>query len=825
MTSSPIPHPGDPRRSGASLEGFGRDLRLAVRVLAKSPGFTAAAVVCLALGIGAVAAVFGVFDAVLLRALPFREPDRLLALLSADEHGDRLPLSVPEFRDLAAERAVFSQVAAGAPGFVNLTGVDEPAQLVCAYVTAGFFPTLGVDPVLGRAFRAEEELPANRRVVLLTDGIWRRRFGADPRIVGRKVTLSDQPYTVVGVLPAGFQTSIFPAEPEVWMPLAMAADKVPPRDLRGLRLLARLAPGVSLDGARAAADTLTRRFRADYPQVYKDRSWRVRPLPIYELLVGNVRLGLTVLFAAVGLVLLIACANVANLMLARATAREKEVALRTALGAGRGGLVRQFLAEALVLAAAGAALGLLLAWWALRALVALNPEKLPRLHEIGLGGRAVLFTTAVAVATAVGFGLVPALRASRAQHDLLKEGGKTSSVGTGRNRLRSALVVAEIALSLVVLVGAGLVVRSVQRLERVDPGFRADGVLTFQVFLSPGRYPKELQRAAAAARLLAGISALPGVERAGVTNILPLGAARVTIDTAVENRPVAPGEAPLQVDWRSASAGYFEALRIPLLEGRTFTAGDVAGAPDVAVIDDSLALRYWPHASALGHRLSLDTGAGPAKWLTIVGVVRNVRVAGLDVDAGSEVYTPFAQVPRQLLAFTVRAKGDPLALAASARRAVHAVDANLPVERVSTMSELVARSIAGRRSYALLLAVFAGVALALVSVGVYGVMSYSVVRRVQEIGIRMALGARRGEVLTMVVAQGMALAGLGIGVGLALALAASRLVASLLYGVGATDVSTFAGVTAVLAALALLACWLPARRATRVDPMVALRAE
>jgi len=824
MTSSSTAAPDGSRSSGVSLEGLGRDLRLAARVLAKSPGFTAAAVLCLALGIGAVAAVFGVFDAVLLRALPFRQPDRLLALLSADERVDRLPLSVPEFRDLQVERAVFSQVAAGTPGFVNLTGVDEPAQLIGAYVTAGFFQTLGVDPVLGRAFRPEEELPANRRVVLLTDGLWRRRFGADPRIVGRKVSLSDQPFTVVGVLPPGFQTSIFPGEPDVWMPLALP-DKVPPRTLRGLRLVARLAPGVTLDGAPAAADTLTRRFRADHPQDYQDRSWRIRAIPMYELLVGNVRLGLTVLFAAVGLVLLIACANVANLMLARATAREKEVALRTALGAGRGGLVRQFLAEALVLASAGAALGLLLAWWALRALVALDPEKLPRIHEIGLGGRAVLFTAAVAVLTAVGFGLVPALRGSRAQHDLLKEGGKTSSVGTGRNRLRSALVVAEIALSLVVLAGAGLVMRSVERLERVDPGFRSDGVLTFQVYLPASRYPKELQRAAAADRLLAAVAALPGVERAGLTNILPLGAARVAIDAAIENRPLAPGEAPQQVDWRSASAGYFEAPGIPLLAGRTFGPGDVAGAPAVAVVDDELAARYWPHESALGHRLSLDTGGGPVQWMTIVGVVKNVRAAGLDVDAGPEVYTPFAQAPRQLLAFTVRGKGDPAALAAAARRAVHGIDANLPVERVATMRELVDRSIAGRRSYALLFAVFAGVALALVSVGVYGVMSYSVVRRVQEIGIRMALGARRGEVLKMVVAQGMALAGLGIAVGLGLALAASRLVASLLYGVGATDAATYAAVAALLAALALLACWLPARRATRVDPMVALRAE
>ncbi len=824
MTPTPTPISSDERRSGAAFETLGRDLRLAFRVLARSPGFTAAAVLCLGLGIGAVAAVFGVFDAVLLRALPFQEPSRLVTVMGQDERNPRLPLSLPEFVDLRDQRGVFSQVAAGNAAFVNLTGVDEPAQLICAYASAGFFPLLGVQPALGRVFRPEEELAANRHVAVLTDGIWRRRFGADPGIVGRKVTLSDQPYTVIGVLKDDFHAGIFPAEPDLWLPLTLVTGRVPPRDFRGLTVTARLAPGVSVAGARAAMDALSQRFKTDYPQIYHGRhAWHLVPVPLYELLVGDVRLSLTVLFAAVGLVLLIACANVANLMLARATAREKEVALRTALGAGRGGLIRQFLAEALVLAAAGAGLGLLLAWWALKALVALNPQKLPRLHEIALGGRAVLFTAVVAVATAVAFGLVPALRGSRAGHDLLKEGGKTASVGTGRHRLRSALVVAEIALSLVVLVGAGLVIRSVQRIEHVDPGFRADGVLTFQVFLSPGKYLKDPQRAAVAARLLDRLRALPGVARAGLINSLPMGQVRVLIDAIVENRPTAPNESPPQVDWRSVSPGYFEAMAIPLVTGRVFSDSDAAGTLDTVVVDDSLAKRFWPGESALGKRMKLNDGQG--KWLTVVGVVKNVRALGLDVDSGQEIYTPWAQVPRQLLAFALRTRGEPLALVSAARQAVHGVDADLPVERVSTMNEVVARSLVGRRSYALLLAVFAVVALALVSVGVYGVMSYSVVRRVQEIGIRMALGARRAEVLKMVVGQGMALAGLGIGVGLALALASSRLVASLLYGVSSTDVLTFAAVTLVLLALALLACWLPARRATRVDPMVALRAE
>ncbi len=825
MTSSPPPIAAEPS-SGSLLENFGRDLRLAVRVLAKSPGFTAAAVLCLGLGIGAVAAVFGVFDAVLLRALPFHQPDRIVGVLGQDERNPRLPLSMPEFLDLRDQRGVFSQVAAGNAAFVNLTGVDEPAQLLGAYASAGFFPLLGVQPALGRTFRPEEEVAANRHAVVLTDGIWRRRFGADPRVIGRKVTLSDQPYTVIGVLKDDFHAGIFPAEPDLWLPLTVATGKLPPRDFRGLTVTARLAPGVSVGTAVAAMNALSERYKRDFPQTYRGRhAWHLVPVPLFELLVGNVRLGLTVLFAAVGLVLLIACANVANLMLARATAREKEVALRTALGAGRAGLIRQFLTEALVLAGAGAALGLLLAWWALKGLVALNPQKLPRLHEIALGGRAVAFTAVVAVATAIAFGLVPALRGSRAGHDLLKEGGKTSSVGTGRHGLRSALVVAEIALSLVVLVGAGLVIRSVQRIEQVDPGFNAPGVLTFQVFLSPGKYIKDPDRAAIAARLLDRLRALPGVARTGLVNSLPLGQVRVLIDALIENHPLAPNESAPQVDWRSASPGYFEAMGIPLVAGRVFADSDAAGTPGVAVVDDSLARRFWPNESPLGKRLRLDTGSGQVNWLTVVGVVKNVRALGLDVDAGQEIYTPFAQVPRQLLAFAVRTSGDPLALVNAARQAVHGVDANLPVEKVSMMTEVVERSLVGRRSYAILLALFAAVALALVSVGVYGVMSYTVVRRVQEIGIRMALGARRAAVLQMVVTQGMALAGVGIGLGLALALASSRLVQSLLFDVSSTDVPTFAAVTATLLALALLACWLPAMRATRIDPMVALRAD
>ena len=809
------------------MEALARDVRLAVRVLARTPGFTAAAVLCLGLGIGATSAVWSVVQTVLLRALPYEEPERVVTVWERGEEGpERLPVSVPELFDLREQRGVFAEVSLVTATFLNLTGDGEPERLTTGRASANFFSLLGVPTQLGRTFEPQEGTAGNHRVAVLSAGLWRRRFGADRDILGRSLTLGDEPFTVVGVLPDGFRFQRFPDEPDLWTPIVLDPAKSPPRDARTFGCLARLAPGVTLERARAEMTVLARRFRADYPQFYPDKEWRIELNSLQEVMVMDVRTSLLVLFAAVVLLLLIACSNVANLLLARAAARGKEVALRTAIGASRGGLVRQFLAEALVLAACGGALGLALAWWSTRILVALDPEKLPRVKEIGLDGASIAFTAALVLATAVLVGLLPALRASRAPlNDVLKEGGKTSGMGSSRHSLRGALVVVEMALAVVVLVGAGLVARSLARLVGQDPGFRTRGVLTFEVFTTMARYPQDPLRAALAEQLLERLRALPGVERAALINGLPLASTGLLLERVVEDRPPAPGTSPPLADWRIASPGYFEALGIPLVEGRTFTVRDQAGGVEVAVVDESLARSEWPRESALGKRLKLNRPDGKGGLLTIVGVVRPVRAQGLEKDPGEQVYTPWAQTPRAMMSVVLATAGDPLQLASQVRQAVWSVDRDLSVERVRPLDDVVAEAMAGRRSYTLLLAFFAAAALLLVVVGVYGVMAYSVVQRAQEIGIRMALGARRATVLKLIVGQGLALAGLGVLTGTLAAFWASRFIAGTLYGVAATDAATFAAVIALLLALALASAYLPARRATRVDPVVALKAE
>ncbi|HEV7785153.1 MAG TPA: ADOP family duplicated permease, partial [Thermoanaerobaculia bacterium] len=594
------------------MEALVRDVRLAVRVLARRPGFTAAAVLCLGLGIGATSAVWSVVQAVLLRALPYAEPERLVAVWGRGEKGsERLPVSVPEFLDLRAQRGVFAEVSLLVGSFLNLTGDGEPERMATGRVSANFFSLLGVPTQLGRTFEPQEGTAGTHRVAVLSAGLWRRRFGADRGILGRSLTLGDEPFTVVGVLPDGFRYQRFSDEPDLWTPIVLDPAKSPPRDARIFGCMARLAPGVTLERARAEMAVLARRFRTDYPQLYPDKEWRIELNPLHEVTVMDVRTFLLVLFAAVVLLLLIACSNVANLLLARAAARGKEVALRTAIGASRGSLVRQFLAEALVLATCGGALGLAIAWWSTRILVVLNPEKLPRVGEIGLDGASVAFTAALVLATAVLVGLLPALRASRAPlNDVLKEGGKTSGMGSRRQRLRGALVVVEIALAVVVLVGAGLVARSLARLAGEDPGFRTRGILTFEVFTTVARYPQDPQRAALADQLLERLRALPGVERAALINGLPLASTGLLLERVAENRPPAPGTSPPLADWRIASPGYFEALGIPLVEGRTFTVRDQAGGVEAAVVDESLARREWPGESALGKRLKLNRPDG-----------------------------------------------------------------------------------------------------------------------------------------------------------------------------------------------------------------------
>ncbi|MGD2115812.1 MAG: ABC transporter permease, partial [Acidobacteriota bacterium] len=759
------------------------------------------------------------------------EPDRLVMVwgqMLADDRTE-LPASGAELRDYREMAESLDGVAAIVNRYVNLTGEGQPERLVAARVSAGLFPMLGAEAAHGRTFLPEEDRRGDHRVAVLSDGLWRRRFGADPGIVGDKILLSDEPFTVVGVMPPDFELQFEAFEHELWIPVAIDWDNLPPRDFRGLRVLGRLAPGVGLEQARAEMDTIAARFQQDWPEIYPpDSGWGLRLVPLQEQIVGDVRPALAVLMGLVGLVLLIACTNVANLLLARAADRSKEVSIRAAVGAGRGDLLRQLLAESVLLAATGAVLGLLLAAASLRVLRAVDPADLPRVGEVGIDGGVLLFTLGVALLTGLLFGLVPALRASRPDlQKTLKEGGKTDA-GAGGGRLRSALVVAEVALALVVLVGAGLMVRSFLGLSRVDPGFDPDHLLTAQLYLSPTRYPEGHQKVAYGERLLERLRSLPGVRHAGAVSGLPMSEVQLIVETEVEGDVRNAQAARPAFDWRPVSPGYFRALGISLVEGRAFDERDHAEAQPVAVVGEDLARRFWPGENPVGKRLKLLAGQprGP-EWRTVVGVVGHIRALSLEGgEAVGQVYTPMAQSPLPFFSVAVRTEGgDPLSLAPEVRQAVWSVDGDQPVENVRTMEQILAEAAAGKRGYALLLSVFAGVALVLAVVGVYGVMAYSVARRTQEIGLRMSLGAGRPDVLGLVVRQGTLLAAAGLVVGGVIALGSGRFLAGLLYGVSSHDPGTFAGVVLLLGGLAVLASLVPAYRATRVDPIVCLRAE
>ena len=811
---------------------LGRNLRFAVRSLSRSPGFAVAAVMSLALGIGANSAVYSVVRSVLLEPLPYASPERLVMVWGemAGEQRDEIPASGAEFRDYREMAGSFDALAAVVNRYLNLTGDGDPERLVAARVSAELFPLLGAEAAVGRTFTPEEDELGSHRVVVLSHGLWSRRFGADPELVGDKILLSDEPFTVVGVMPPDFEFRFGAFEHELYVPIAIDWQNLPPRDFRGLRLIGRLAPGVSLEEAEAEMATVARRFAEEHPDHYPEASgWGVRLVPLHEQIVGDVGPALLVLLGLVALVLLIACANVANLLLVRAAHRAKEVSIRAAVGAGRGAIVRQLLTESLVLAGAGGLLGLGFALLGVRLLKALEPEELPRLAEVGVDAQVLLFTLAVALGTGLLFGLVPALRASRPDlQRTLKEGGKTDAPGGGQGRLQGAIVVAEVALALVVLVGAGLMVRSFLGLAAVDPGFDGDDVLTAQLYLSPTRYPEGHQKTAYGERLLERLRAVPGVRQAGAVSGLPLSEVQMIVETEVEGDLRAEGAARPAFDWRPVSPGYFEALGVPLVEGRAFDRRDHAEALPVAVVDQELARRFWPGQSPIGRRLQLLAGQprGP-EWRTVVGVVGSVRALSLEGDeAVGQVYTPMAQAPLPFFSVALRtAGGDPEALAPALREAVWSVDPDQPVEAVRPMGEILSEATAGRRAYALLLAAFAGVALVLSLIGVYGVLAYSAARRRQEFGLRMALGASRGAILGLVLRRGLVLAVLGLALGAAVALAASRFLSGLLYGVDPADPATYVVVALVLGALVLLASLLPALRSTRVHPVVSLRAE
>ncbi|CAN5390391.1 ABC transporter permease [soil metagenome] len=808
-----------------------QDLRYAVRTLLKNPGFTCAALIALALGIGANTAIFSVVNAVLLRPLQFEHQERLVSIygVSANSDGGRFPLSYPDFVDYQKGAQSLQYIAAySLTGTSLVNSSDEPESLSGAVASAELFPLLGVAPKSGRVFTREEDKPGAAPVIVLSEGLWQRRFNSDTEIVGRHITIGGRSTTVLGVMPADFKFPVDALKVDYWMPLAAdpgAAAFIERRGGRFLNAVAGLKPGVTIDGAEAELNTIAANLEKQYPG---NTGVRAEVLSLREDLVGDIRPALLVLLGAVILVLLIACANVANLLLARATARGREMALRSALGASRARVMRQLLQESVLLALTGGALGLLLALRGIDLLVALSPDNIPRVKEIALDSRVLLFTLGVSLVTGIGFGIAPALQASNTDlNETLKEGGRGSTTGRRRQLTRSLLVISEVALSLMLLVGAGLLIKSFVRLLKNDPGYDTKRVLTVNVPLSRTKYPQPEGQANFFQQVLERLSVLPGVEAVGATNLLPLSGNDSISTFTIEGRPpVVPGQEP-DARQQTISPDFFRALSIPLRQGRDFTARDTATQTLVIIVNETFARRFFPGENPIGKRIRLDNEAAENKPpREIVGIVGDTRHGGLGGTSYASYYFPYLQRPARNMTLAVRSNtSDPAALTASVRNALRELDRNQLIGEAQTMNTLVSRTVAPRRFNMLLLGVFALIALVLAAVGIFGVMNYAVTQRTHEIGIRLALGAQKIDVLRLIVGSGMKLILIGVSLGLAGAFASTRVMASLLYGVSATDTFVFTGISALLAFVALVACYIPARRATKVDPMIALRYE
>ncbi len=798
------------------------DLRQALRFLLKAPGFTALVVIVLALGIGATTAIFSIVNGVLFKPLPFGDPSRLVALQVATR-GEPDDVSYPDVRDWAEAKTI-DRVAAYAENGATLTGVGEAESLPVVAVAGDFFETLGVSPLRGRWLTAADDVKGGARFMVISEALWTRRFARADDVIGRAVTLDGQPATIVGIMPASFEFP-FDAEPvQAWLPthaLSLTAQFADQRGASFLRGVGHLRAGATLSQANAELATIAARLAAQYPESNRNRTVSVVPLQL--VLVHDYQTGLFVLFATVGLVLLIACANVANLLLARGTARRREMAIRTALGASRGRLVRQLLTEAAVLAFVGGGAGLLLASWCEAALVAASPMDIPRLHGVRLDGAVLVFTLAISMLTAIAFGIVPALQASRTEAgDTLKDEGRGSSGGRS-GRVRQTLIIAEIALSFVLLAGAGLLVRSLLHLQQVDPGFVADHAASIDLMLPQARYPDAAANTAFYRRLLDRVHAIPGVATAGISTTLPLSGSSIGVGFAVEGREDDTVHAQTSPRFFAVSPDYFTAMRIRLLQGRAFSEHDTDTSPEVAIVSAAIAQRFWPGTSAIGKRVKLNYNK--SGWREVVGVVADVKGSTLVEPATGAVYAPFPQTPWPFMSAITRTAGDAAGVSSALRAAVPAIDPMLAPPEVKLLTTYVDHATATSRFTAALIGSFAGLALLLAGFGLYGIMSHHVAQRQREIGIRMALGAQVADVRSLVAAQALALGAVGIGLGLAGALAATRALHSLLFGVGTADPATFGGVCAVLASVVCAAAYLPARRATRVDPMTALRAD
>ncbi len=805
------------------METLWQDLRYGLRMLRAKPSFAVVAILALALGIGANTAIFSVVNAVLLSPLPFPQPEQLAMVWldnrRQDIHDDIT--SYPNFLDWRDQNHVFQSMAGMRNVSYTLTSVGEPEQLQGASVGANFFQLMGVSPAQGRGFSPEEETPGKDQVVVLGYGLWQRRFGGDSKIIGQTLTLNGQPFTVIGIMPAGFQ---FPSKAEIWGPLAPSQQLKAARGSFWLPVVGRLKPGVTPQQAQADMNVIAQRLEQQYPQM--NAGYGINVVPLHEQVVGQIRLALLVLLGAVAFVLLIACANVANLLLARSAERQKEMAIRTALGASRRRIIGQLLIESLLLGLLGGVFGLLLAKWGLSLLIAFSPANIPRLENIRLDGRVLGFTLLVSLLTGLVFGLVPAWQASKPElNETLKESGRSGGSSARGQQIRKLLVVSEIALALVLLVGAGLMIRSFWQLQKVEVGLVAENVLAVRLGLPRTKYPDGANTAAFYQQLQERLAALPGVKAVGATSGILLQKLANSSIFSIEGRPVEPEAQRLELPFDAVSPNYFRTMGIPLIKGRVFTEQDKRDSLQVAVINETMVRRYFPNEDPIGKRFTFGNPDSNASWITIVGVMRDVRRQGLDEPIRIESFMPHSQAPSRSMEVVIRTASDPLTLAKSVHDAIWSLDKDLPVANIRTVEQILSERTAPRRLNMLLLGLFAVVALVLAAVGLYGVMSYSVTQRTHEIGIRMALGAQPRDVLKLVVGQAAMLAVIGVAIGLAAALALTRLMSRLLFNVSATDPLTFAAIAVMLTAVALLASYLPARRAMKVDPMVALRYE
>jgi putative ABC transport system permease protein len=813
-----------------------REIRFAFRRLARSPGFVVIAVVTLALAIGASTAVLSLVNALLIRPLPYRAPQQLVLLLQhfKSQNLERIPVSPPEFVDYESRAQDFEKIGAFGNVDFNLVSGDKPERIAGAQVTANVFPLLGVTPIKGRFFEPTECQVGRNDVIIISERLWQRKFNRDPQILGTKLLLDGKGFTVVGIMPAGFDFPLqlfnlgaggqFGGRADIWQPLAFTDKELSIRYNRSYSIVGRLKPGISLAHAQAEIETINGQMRIEHKDNYPGGdSFGGDVFPLQELAVARMRPTLLILLGAVALVLLIACANLTTMLLARAAAHERDMAIRVALGAGPLRLLRQVLTESVMLALLGGVAGILLAIWGVDLLKSIGAQTVPRLREVNLDLRVLTTTFAVSVGTGIVFGLVPGLASAKPElTESLKEGGRSSTVGKSRNRLRNALVIAEVALALVLLTSAGLLMKSFVRLQNVNPGFDSHHVLTAEVSLPKLQYPDNKAIVRFSDEAQRRIATLPGIEAVGLTTVLPLAGTNGDSSFAIEGRPDDRSTPNPDEEKREVSPGYFRAIGTPLIRGRFFTEADNVDAPLVIIVNQTFARKFWPNEDAVGKRIVMGGMSPDPKWITIVGIVGDIRHAALDVEPKPEMYVPFAQDPYKSMIFAVRGAQDPRNLASAIRSQIQSIDPGLPLANIRTFDAVIAESVAPRRLSVVLLGVFAAVAVLLATVGIYGVMSFLVVQRTHEIGVRMALGAQRADVMRLVIGRALQLIAIGTAIGLLMALFSTRALQALLYRVSAVDLPTFFFVAFVLGLVALAASYLPAQRATRSDPMVAL---